>query len=473
MKQTSGWLVQLVLLVIATSSSAEVKVIVERNSDIPGPEYKFKNVPPPSRNDAGSNAVFSLVAGQRDRNGAELAVLHDGRVPADEDAPADNFFFRQATDGGRILVTLAKPIEIKQVNTYSWHASTRAPQVYKLYGSEGTASEFQREPARDTDPAKVGWKFLANVDTRPSTRESGGQYGVSISDPSGSLGKYQYLLFDISRTEDADPFGNTFYSEIDVIDRDGPTPQPIDTKPLLGSKQLISIDGGKYSVLIDTSDTPDLTNWVQEKVAPMIQAWYPKLVTMLPSDGFTAPEKFSIVFNKDMRGVADTSGTRIRCAATWMRSNIKGEALGAIFHEMVHVVQQYGRTRRAEGSTRPPGWLTEGLTDYIRWYYFEPQTRGAEISKRGLERARYDGSYRVTANFLKYVSDKQGENFVPKLNALIREGKYSPEQWKSLTGQTVEELGGSWKKELESKLSASNPPAPTVSPAKSDATPKP
>ncbi len=160
MKHTIGWLVQLGLLVMTASSFAEVKTTVGRNSDIAGPEHKFKDVPQPSRNDAGSNAVFSLVAGQRDRNGAELAVLHDGRVPADEDAPADNFFFRQATDGGRILVTLAKSIEIKQVNTYSWHASTRAPQVYKLYGSEGTASEFQREPARDTDPAKVGWKFL-------------------------------------------------------------------------------------------------------------------------------------------------------------------------------------------------------------------------------------------------------------------------------------------------------------------------
>ena len=32
-----------------------------------------------------------------------------------------------------------------------------------------------------------------------------------------ALGNYRYLLFDISATENDDAFGNTFYSEIDVV----------------------------------------------------------------------------------------------------------------------------------------------------------------------------------------------------------------------------------------------------------------
>ena len=74
------------------------------------------------------------------------------------------------------------------------------------------------------------------------------------------------------------------------------------------------------------------------------------------SPAFKAPTNFSIIFSKDMRGVAATSGTRIRCAASWIRRNLQGEAVGAVFHEMVHVVQQYGRTRRAPGATRPRFW---------------------------------------------------------------------------------------------------------------------
>jgi len=51
------------------------------------------------------------------------------------------------------------------------------------------------------------------VSTLPDGGEMGGQYAASVSD----LGKHRYLLFDIYVTELYDNWGNTFYSEIDVI----------------------------------------------------------------------------------------------------------------------------------------------------------------------------------------------------------------------------------------------------------------
>jgi len=65
-------------------------------------------------------------------------------------------------------------------------------------------------------PAGCGWKLIATVDTR-TAEPDGGQYGVSITDSGGSLGTFRYLLFDLYVTEVADDFGNTFYSEIDVV----------------------------------------------------------------------------------------------------------------------------------------------------------------------------------------------------------------------------------------------------------------
>jgi hypothetical protein len=47
--------------------------------------------------------------------------------------------------------------------------------------------------------------------------EARGQYGVSISDSTGALGEYRHLLFDCTSTESDDPFGNSFYSEINVL----------------------------------------------------------------------------------------------------------------------------------------------------------------------------------------------------------------------------------------------------------------
>jgi hypothetical protein len=140
--------------------------------------------------------------------------------PPGEDEPSANFFFAADTEGGRVQVDLGSVIRIKQINSYSWHPNTRGPQVYKLYASDGTADGFNGKPENGLDPEKVGWKLIAKVDTRPKDGEGGGQYGVSISDSEGTVGQYRYLLFDCSRTESEDGFGNTFYSEIDVVSAD-------------------------------------------------------------------------------------------------------------------------------------------------------------------------------------------------------------------------------------------------------------
>ncbi len=444
------------LLLSSVVSPAEVKTITDRNpNEAATAAFKFKNVPAPSRNDAATQARFTIVDGRRDPNGGGADILHDGKLPFEEDEPSANCFFSAGTDGGRLVVDLGSAIEIKQVNSYSWHPGTRGPQVYKLYASDGKAADFNAEPKKATDPVKCGWKWIASVDTRPKEGEAGGQYGASIADSAGAIGAYRYLLFDISRTEEADSFGNTFYSEIDVVDRNGPAPEIVEAPAAQPAKDIVEAEGGKYQITIDTSETPDLTEWARQELAPVVREWYPKLVKLLPSDGFEAPTKFSIVFSKNMQGVAATGGTRIRCAASWYRQNLKGEAVGSVLHEMVHVVQQYGRARRVNpNATRAPGWLTEGLTDYIRWFIYEPQTHGAEITRRNIARARYDASYRITANFMNWVTEKYDRDMLRQLNAALRGGTYTEDWWKQRTGHTVQELGDEWKQAMEKKLAA-------------------
>jgi hypothetical protein len=64
------------------------------------------------------------------------------------------------------------------------------------------------------------------------------------------------------------------------------------------------------------------------------------------------------------------------------------------------------------------------------------------------ERAKFDASYRISAAFLAYVTEKYDPQLVKKLNAAMREGKYKPDVWKELTGKTVEELGREWQQSL-------------------------
>jgi hypothetical protein len=388
-----------------------------------------------------------------------LAVLHDGRVPAEEDQPSENFFFGAGTEGGRLQLDLGGVIAVRQVSTYSWHVNARAPQVYRLYAADGTALGFNAAPKRGTDPESCGWKLVAAVDTRPTDGDGGGQHGVAVLDPdSGALGNYRFLLFDISRTEDRDPFGNTFYSEIDVMDANGPEPVIAtaagDGKPVL---KAFETEGGRYRFTLDATAAPDLVEWADVELRPVVQQWYPRLVAMLPSDGFVAPTQLTLRFRNDMGGTpASAGGGRINMNSGWFRRELNREARGAVVHEMVHVIQDYGRARRANpNATRTPGWLVEGIADYIRWFLYEPETQGAEITERNLARAKYDASYRITGNFLNWVTQTQDREIVRKLNAAAREGKYAEELWKKWTGKTLPELGDEWKKEHEARLAKS------------------
>jgi Peptidase of plants and bacteria len=439
-------------LAIATARS-EVKVAFDRNEgDHATTEFKFKDVPSPVKANAAINAKFAIVIGEKDDNSGELDVLHDGKLPAESDEPTTNFFFNAGTEGGRFSIDLGSAIDVKQVNTYSWHTDTRAPQLYNLFAADGSAAGFNVAPGKDVDPETVGWKLIAKVDTRPKTGESGGQYGVSISDSNGSLGKFRYLLIAATRTETDDDYGNTFFSEINVIDGKEliVNPAPPADKP---GVKLVQIEDGKFTATIDTTETPDLTDWANNDLAPTVAEWYPKIVKMLPSEGYAAPTHFSITFRANKQGVADTGGTRINCAATWFRTTLQDEAKGAIIHEMVHVVQQYGPFRALNPHRdHNPGWLVEGIPDYIRWYKFEPQSNGTNIGKRGYEKAKYDGSYRVTANFLNWTIDKYDKNLIEELNAAMREGNYTPDLWKKFTGKSVEDLGIEWKADLAKSL---------------------
>lgn len=201
----------------ATSS---IKITIDHNTGASATgAFKFARVPSPSNDDAATHAKVTLVDGDIDPNSAGLGALTDGVLPTEEDQPDANFFFDADTPGGRFSMDFGSVIEIAQVNTYSWHPNTRGPQVYRMYASDGTSPDFNPAPKGKMDPVNAGWKLIATVNTEPGVGDSGGQYGVSITDSSGSLGKFRYLLFSCFATETDDPYGNTFYSEIDVIQK--------------------------------------------------------------------------------------------------------------------------------------------------------------------------------------------------------------------------------------------------------------
>ena len=82
------------------------------------------------------------------------------------------------------------------------------------------------------------------------------------------------------------------------------------------------------------------------------------------------------------------------------------------------------------------------------------------MKKQKFEGVRYDKSYRQSANFLNWVSQKYDKDIVARLNAAARVGKYGDEIWQEKSGKTAEELGNEWKAQLAKKLNIErNPPA--------------
>jgi hypothetical protein len=214
-----GFLGAFVLTILAAAAHAQTRITIDHNIGAAATaEFKFKRVPSPARNEATANAKVFLVDGEADPNSADVSALIDGLLPNSDDQPRRNFFFNAGSGGGRLQIDLGRLIQIAQINSYSWHPDTRAPQVYRVWASDGMDPKFNPEPKANVDPGTCGWKSIAVIDTRSNNEESdGGQFGVSITDLSGTLGRFRYLLFDCYVTEVGDDYGNTFYSEIDVV----------------------------------------------------------------------------------------------------------------------------------------------------------------------------------------------------------------------------------------------------------------
>ncbi len=423
------------------------EVVIKTGHSPTDASFQLAPVPAPAVDDAAATATFKIIGGEADPNAKKgLAALHDGQLPASADAPGDNFFFHQGTVRGRLVIDLGKATAIKSIATYSWHPGRRAPQQFTLYLADGAAAAFNPEPALELDPAQVGWQRLGAVDT---ASKGPGQHAVEFSaSPESSLGTHRYLLLETRPNDDPSGFGQTFYSEIDVIDAAAPEVKRLKIERLLDTYQT---DDGKFTFIVDATQSPDLREWFGKKAIPAVKAWYPKIVALIAVPGYDPPSQMTLRLQEGTivpgnRGIpAYASGGNIVVSSDFLRSEEKGEAIGCVIHEIVHIAQtcDWGRGGRRG---RVPSWITEGVADYIRWFLFEPESRGAII--RRPDQARYDASYRITANFFDWVVRTHEKDLPRKLTAAYVTG-YHPGLWREWTGKSVEELEADWKKSLE------------------------
>jgi Peptidase of plants and bacteria len=202
-------------------------------------------------------------------------------------------------------------------------------------------------------------------------------------------------------------------------------------------RTVVKIATKEAAALVDTNDAPDLKDW-GKKAGSLCVEWFPRITELLPSDGFKAPKEVTLYFDPKMKGVAHALGGRITISAAFVREHL--DDWGMVVHELTHVVQAY--------PPGGPGWLVEGIADYVRIVHFEPQAPRPKIDP---ERASYKDAYKTAAMFLEWIELNHCRGLVVQMNAVLRRGDYRDELWARLTGKTVDELWVLFMASLKSK----------------------
>ncbi len=215
----------------------------------------------------------------------------------------------------------------------------------------------------------------------------------------------------------------------------GPSDRPIAIRELtIDADPPVSTFRYPVEFVVDASEAPDLKEWAASAARACERA-YPMINDALGSDGYRPPRRITLTIRQDYRGVAATSRDRIVGSAAYFRGH-RGD-VGAIVHETIHVAQGYRRGPR-------PSWLVEGVSDYIRFFKWEP----GKLGRINPATAHYDRSYRVIAAFLAYLVERYDKDIIRQLNRALREGKYDEDLFRQITGKTVQELDEEWRATL-------------------------
>jgi hypothetical protein len=190
-------------------------------------------------------------------------------------------------------------------------------------------------------------------------------------------------------------------------------------------RTVSKISSKNATALVDTNDVPDLKDW-GNKAGTLCVEWFPKIAALLPSEGFVAPKEVTLYFDPKMKGVAHALGGKITISADFVRAHT--DDWGMVIHELTHVVQAY--------PSGGPGWLVEGIADYIRIAHFEPQAPRPKLTRL----ASYKDAYKTTAMFLEWIEKQHAPGLVVKMNAALRKGEYRDELWSEIAGKAVDEL---------------------------------
>lgn len=199
-------------------------------------------------------------------------------------------------------------------------------------------------------------------------------------------------------------------------------------------------------VEVDCKGAPEAAEW-GKLAQSLTETWYPRLCEMLATDGidpvdgkphgkaFVSPPKLRIVIEAKLKVPAYTTGAEIHVDGSWIQGH--WDDSGLLIHELAHVVQNYPPSKTT------PGWLVEGIADYVRWWRYEPELAAtAGRTRIDPAKSKYTDSYRTTAMWLAWCSRTHDLRLVAALDLALRNAENPMPVFEKLCGKDADAL---WK----------------------------
>jgi len=188
-----------------------------------------------------------------------------------------------------------------------------------------------------------------------------------------------------------------------------------------------------YQLTLKNND-PNLSQEFKKNLAERFFLVYPK---MLNHFNPKATKIVTIIFsNEDADHPAHAMNNEITVFTKFFKNHEREKDLDVIVHEGFHLVQAYKYNKNT------PGWLVEGIADYVREIYGVSNASSGWVLPKTLDDKgnKYKASYRTTARFLLWIDLKEKKDIVEILDFKCRTGTYTDAVWKKETDKTVDEL---------------------------------
>lgn len=203
-------------------------------------------------------------------------------------------------------------------------------------------------------------------------------------------------------------------------------PNPPPTSTLISNPPRTCETQGDYTLCVIVQDTrtkPETVGHMKDQFFNV----YPRLV-----ERFNPAAPRTVNFTIGPAGfIAGASGDQVTYQTEWMLQH--PEDYDVVVHEIMHIVQSYT-------ADTTPGWLTEGIADYVRNQYGVNNAAAGWSLQMPTAASAYTDGYGTTGRFILWLEARYDLEFAEMLDTAVRSGSYVPSSWISYTGKTVDEL---------------------------------